>query len=75
MNAIATVVGYIVMGLTILLVLAVAVGKFFDRKRDYKPEFEDWDPAPRASVTPLVLSQWRRDDSTRDTPTPSDPAS
>lgn len=80
MNGFAIVVGYIVIGLVILLVLAVAVGKFFDRKQDYKLEFEDWDPAPR-TLTPLVSPSWQpteeqlRELESRDTRTPSDPAS
>lgn len=40
MTTIATAVGYIVIGMAVLLALAIAAGKFFDRKQDYKIEFE-----------------------------------
>lgn len=76
MNGFMAAVGYCVTALAVLLVLAIAVGKLFDRKPD--AEAEDWDPAPR-NLAPHVVPPWRPgvsdldDPNSRDTP-PHDPA-
>lgn len=80
MNSLAVIVGYIVIGMVVLLGVAIAVGRFFARKAD--AELEDWDPAPRNLAAPHVPPQWQptedhlRDLNSRDTsPSPNDPAS
>lgn len=66
MSGLAAVVGYCVICLAVLLALAIAVGKFFDRKPDAAPE--SWDPAPR-QLKPHVPQPWQpTDDDLRDIP-------
>ena len=72
MSGFAAIVGYCVIILGALLAVAIAVGRFFDRKTGAEPE--DWDPAPRNLGVPLVPPQWRADNDDRRDPPPHDPA-
>lgn len=57
MNAVAGFLGWLVIWTAVALAVAIPLGKFLARRRDYTIELEDWDPAPR-NLTPHVPKSW-----------------